>query len=351
MGDRLAAEQRTADLQSRMELAMRFLQTSDSTFQPPFKIANVHLVNALCISPDKLYREFEEVLRSVDRFKNGRIYFVVRRKKVRFKSVKINGSCTLIFKFSYAGFLSPAYKIPMSVFLHGSTDVNKAYFPTPRHLQPFMHLVKSESDYQSLLRKNPNTVGIMPAVGDIDRSDRAFTFNLLLPIDQVPSQQNRHTVFAHQLLRILDIDEGSYEIRYIGKAMDLKDRTDGHSQIQQSQNECQNDEEIFLYFFTPIFNALASLDGAYIYKPSDLNRLEEEKLVLIAEAGLINYFAPELNKHHKKSDITKSKTILPLKLLKYTHLGVECIFDEYDFAFETESVAKSNHHKKIFDLN
>ncbi|UZD97663.1 hypothetical protein LOY64_11900 [Pseudomonas corrugata] len=319
-------------------------------FVPPFKVLKTHLVDAFFITTEKLYREFEGVIKTVDRFKNGRIYFIARRKKVRFKSARINRACQLEFKFAEQSNMSFAHKVPVSVLIHGSTDVSKVHFPRPENLQVHMHFVESEQVYKKILATHPNAVGLLPADGSINRDDRAFTYHLLLPIDPVPSDKNRHSIFAHQLLRLLAIDEGQYEILYIGKAMELADRTDGHSYIQQALAECPGDKEIFLYFFTPMYEALASRDGFVLAKPKDYRKLGEDKLVLITEAALINYFSPEFNIHHKVGDIKKSKTLLSLKALGYTHLISECIFDEYDYAFETAKVSKEKSHVKIFDL-
>lgn len=317
---------------------------------PPFKLLKSHLVDAFFITTEKLYREFEDVIKSVERFQSGRIYFITKRKKIRFKSARLTKDCEVEFKFSDQGAFSSAHRVPVSVLMHGASDVNKVHFPRPEALQDYMRLVDSEKMYKEILIKYPNAVGVLPTGGSIKRNDRAFTFHLLLPIDQTPSDKNRHSIFAHQLLRLFAIDEGKYEILYIGKAMELADRTDGHSYIQQAHAECPDDEEIFLYFFTPQYESMASRDGSILVRPKDYKKLGENKLVLIAEAALINYFAPEFNVHHKGSDIKKSKTLSPLKKMGYTHFVSECIFDEYDYAFETASVLKNKDHAKIFEL-
>ncbi|ETK21373.1 hypothetical protein [Pseudomonas sp. FH1] len=137
---------------------------------------------------------------------------------------------------------------------------------------------------------------------------------------------------------------------YIGKAMELSDRMDGHKRVQQAQAECEDEAEIYLYFFTPRFEAMASRDGMAIKQPNDYLNLGEENLVLAAEAGLINYFSPEMNVQNKTTDLRKSKAMTRVKSLKYTHFISECNFDEHDYAFETTKIRKSGAHEKIYLL-
>ena len=157
-------------------------------------------------------------------------------------------------------------------------------------------------------------------------------------------------LFRSQLLRITDDLPEKYEVMYIGKAMELSDRMDGHKRLQQAQAECEDDAEIYLYFFTPRFETIASLDGMVMKQPKDYLNLGEENLVLAAEAGLINYFSPEMNVQHTKTDLRKCKAMTRVKSLKYTHFISECNFDEHDYAFETTEIRKSGAHEKIYSL-
>lgn len=318
--------------------------------KPPYKILKCHLADAFFITAEKLYREFEEIIDSVDRFRSGRIYFLVKRRKARFTSAGINKKCQLIFKYSSQGLLSRPHKIDIADLLHDSPAINKEYFPTPSHLQSMIRYVESADEYDRLLKQAPSVAAIMLGHGEMDRSDRAITYHFLTPIDPMPQNRNRHIIFAHQLLRITDNLPEKYEIIYIGKAMNLSSRMHVHKRVQQAQAECEDDAEIYLYFFTPRFEAMMSRDGMIIKTPTDHLELGEENLVLAAEAGLINYFSPEMNIQNKNTDIRKSKAITRVKALKYTHFVSECIFDERDYAFETAKIRKSGTHKKIYLL-
>lgn len=140
------------------------------------------------------------------------------------------------------------------------------------------------------------------------------------------------------------------EILYIGKANDLKTRMDGHAHIQQAQAECADHEEIYLYFFTPKFDAIDVSERHIDIQPNDLHKLTEEEKILICEAGLINYFKPNLNIIHKDSDITQSITLEKLRINSYTHFMMHCMFDEEDYSFETETVTRNKHHGKIYRI-
>lgn len=138
------------------------------------------------------------------------------------------------------------------------------------------------------------------------------------------------------------------EICYIGKANDLKDRTDGHKYIQQAQAESEDDEEVYIYFFTPKFEAIDIGSNGMYSEPKDFESITDEEKVLICEAGLINYFNPELNKIHKNSDITRSGTLKKLREMKYSHFVSHCMFDEDDYFFETENVVRSGNHERVY---
>ncbi|MCO7051848.1 hypothetical protein NAG84_18675, partial [Proteus terrae] len=95
------------------------------------KIFKSYLVNSFYIIPDKLYREFKSTINSLDLFKNGKIYFIVKRPKSRFKKVKIDNNCIINFNYANDGFFSKAHKIPLANLLHGLNSINKDVYPTP----------------------------------------------------------------------------------------------------------------------------------------------------------------------------------------------------------------------------
>ncbi|CAB3887284.1 hypothetical protein [Achromobacter ruhlandii] len=318
--------------------------------KPPFKILKSHLEDAFFITIEKLYRELAEPLGSVDRFKSGRIYFLIKRRKARFSSVSLSKKCQIVFKYSSQRMLSRPHKVDIAQLMHAAPNINKEYFPTPADLQSMIQYVESADEYKRLLKRNPLVAAIMPGRGEKERPDRAIAFHFLTPADPMPKNANRHIVFAYQLLRVTDDLPEKYEVMYIGKAMDLSDRMDGHKRVQQAQSECGDDEEIYLYFFTPRFEAVESRDGMVIHQPNDYQNLGEENLVLAAEAGFINYFSPEMNVQNKSTDLSRSKALTRLKNLKYTHFISECNFDEPDFAFETMNIRKSGRHEKIYSL-
>lgn len=318
--------------------------------KPPFKILKSHLEDAFFITTDKLYREFEEPLGEVDRFKSGRIYFIIKRRKARFSSIRLSKKCQIVFKYSSQRMLSRPHKVDIAQLMHSAPAINKQCFPTPADLQSMIQYVESVDEYKRLLKRNPSVAAIMPGSGEKERPDRAIAFHLLTPADPMPKNENRHIIFAYQLLRVTDDLPEKYEVMYIGKAMDLSDRMYGHKRVQQAQSECGDGEEIYLYFFTPRFEAVESRDGIVIKQPNDYQNLGEENLVLAAEAGFINYFSPEMNVQNKTTDLRKSKALTRLKNLKYTHFISECNFDEPDYAFETMKITKSGKHEKIYSL-
>lgn len=318
--------------------------------KPPFKVLKSHLADAFFITADKLYREFEEPLEEVDRFRSGRIYFLVKRRKARFSSVCLSKKCQVEFKYASQGMLSRPHKVDIAQLMHGAPAINKKYFPTSAHLQSMIRYVESADEYERLLKREPLLAAVMPGRGEKERPDRAIAFHFLTPADPMPKDENRHIIFAHQLLRVTDDLPEKYEVMYIGKAMELSERMDGHKRVQQAQAECEDDAEIYLYFFTPRFEAMASRDGMVIKQPNDYMNLGEENLVLAAEAGLINYFAPEMNVQNKTTNPRKGKAMSRVKSLKYTHFISQCIFDEHDYAFETTKIRKSGVHEKIYSL-
>ncbi|MGF6095745.1 hypothetical protein [Pseudomonas sp. 18175] len=318
--------------------------------KPPFKILKSHLVDGFFITAEKLYREFQQPLEAVGRFRSGRIYFLVKRRKARFSSVRLSKKCQVVFKYASQGMLSRSHKVDIAQLIHGAPAINKKYFPTPEYLQSMIQYVTSADEYGRLLKREPLIAAIMPGRGEKERADRAIAYHFLTPADPTPADKNRHIIFAHQLLRITDDLPEKYEIMYIGKSMELYDRMNGHKRVQQAQAECEDDAEIYLYFFTPRFEAVASRDGIVIKQPCDYESLGEENLVLAVEAGLINYFSPEMNIQNKATDLRKSKAMTRVKSLNYTHFISECNFDENDYAFETTKVRKSSRHEKIYSL-
>lgn len=246
--------------------------------------------------------------------------------------------------------LSRPHKVDIAQLMHGAPAINKKFFPTPAHLRSMIQYVESADEYERLLRREPLVAAVMPGSGDKERADRAIAYHFLTPADPTPKNENRHIIFAHQLQRVTDNLPEKFEVMYIGKAMELSDRMDGHKRVQQAQAECEDDAEIYLYFFTPRFEAMASRDGMVIKQPNDYMTLGEENLVLAAEAGLINYFKPEMNIQHKTAELRKSKAMARVKSLKYTHFISECNFDEHDYAFETSKTKKSGVHEKIYSL-
>jgi hypothetical protein len=311
--------------------------------KPPFKILKSHLINAFFITPDKLYREFVEPLKAVDRFRNGRIYFLVKRRKVRLSSARLSKDCQVVFKYTSQRWWSRPHRVNIAELLHGSPAIQKKYFPTPAHLQSMIRYVESVDEYARLLQREPSVAAIMPGRGEI-------TFHFLTPADRIAKDENRHVVFAHQLLRVTDDLPEKFEVMYIGKAMELSDRVDGHKRVQQAQSECKENAEIYLYFFTPQFEAIVSRGEGDLCVTDDYLTLGEEQLVLTAEAGLINYFSPEMNEQNKSGDLRKSKFMIRLKELGYTHFISECVFEEQDFAFETAKISKNAAHEKIYQL-
>ncbi|MCO7051587.1 hypothetical protein NAG84_17275, partial [Proteus terrae] len=151
------------------------------------------------------------------------------------------------------------------------------------------------------------------------------------------------SLFSYQFLRHTKHDNIKCEILYIGKANDLKNRVNAHESIQQAQSECLDNEEIYLYFFTPKFESIG-------HNTFYIDNIESEKKTLICEAGLINYFKPEMNDYHKNSDITKSGTLKILREKQYTEFIIQCIFDENDYHFETKHIPKSGTHTKAYQL-
>ncbi|KAF2409526.1 hypothetical protein SAMN04490179_1295 [Pseudomonas antarctica] len=318
--------------------------------KPPFKILKSHLVDAFFITAEKLYREFKEPLGMVDRFRSGRIYFLVKRRKARFSSARLSKRCQIVFKYTSQGMLSRPHKVDIAQLIHGAPTINRKYFPTPAHLQSMIEYVDSANEYERLLKRDPLVAAVMPGSGEKERVDRAIAYHFLTPADPLPKDENRHIIFAHQLLRVTDDVPEKYEVMYIGKAMELSDRMHGHKRVQQAQAECEDDAEVYLYFFTPRFEAIESSDGRILKQPSDYLALGEESLVLAAEAGLINHFSPEMNVQNKTTDLRKSKVMARVRSLKYTHFISECNFDEHDYAFETTKISKSGVHEKIYSL-
>ena len=308
-----------------------------------------HLVDAFFITPEKLYREFEPIIEKVDRFKSGRIYFVVKRPKSRFKKVKIRKDCFISYKYKEQSFFSRSHITPISSLLFGSSAIDKEIYPSPEELQRKIVYVKNSDP--NLRKSDPceNIIYVMSSKGVLARKNKTIDIKLLpSSLGKYKGEEINITLFSHQLLRGTGDSNVKCEICYIGKANDLKDRTDGHKYIQQAQAECEDDEEVYTYFFTPKFEAInIGSNGAYL-EPKDFKKITDEEKVLICEAGLINYFKPDLNKDHKKSDITKSGTLEKLRDGKYTHFVSHCMFDEDDYFFETETIKSSGDHERTY---
>lgn len=317
--------------------------------KPPCKVFKSHLVDAFFITPEKLYREFEPIIKKVDRFQNGRIYFIVKRPKSRFKKVKLRKDCFISYRYEGQSFLSRSHVTPISELLFGSTAIDKEIHPSPEDLQRKIVYVKNSDPIYRRSHPSENIIYITPSKGKLSRKNKTIDIKLLPSSrGKFEGQEIEITLFSHQLLRGTGDSHIECEICYIGKASDLKDRTDGHKYIQQAQAECEDGKEIYLYFFTPKFEAIDIGPNGRYSEPRDFASISDEEKVLICEAGLINYFKPELNKDHKYSDITKSGTLKKLRDNKYSHFVSHCMFDEEDYFFETESVEGSGDHERVY---
>ncbi|EXU75333.1 hypothetical protein [Erwinia mallotivora] len=319
--------------------------------EPPFKIFKSHLADAFFITPEKLYREFKVHLEKIDKFQNGRIYFIVKKPKSRFKKVKINKDCSISFKYESQGFFSKSHRILISEILLRLKILDEGLLLSTSEIKN--NLIYVESTNPALRKSDPELkiIYVTQSTERMDRKNRALTIKLL------PSSLSNHhqegielPLFAHQLLRDTGDSNVKCEILYIGKANELKKRMKGHGHLQQAQAECSDAEEIHLYFFTPKYESM-SLHGCYIdLQPRDLLELADEDKVLICEVGLINYFKPSLNKNHKDSDIVKSGTLKKISDRGCTHFIMNCMFDEDDYFFGTDSVEYKGCHKKIYTL-
>jgi hypothetical protein len=317
---------------------------------PPFKYLKSYLVNALFITPEKLYREFGQISKNVNQITEGKLYFIVKRPKVRFKdNVQLTKKCELKYKYKGQSFFSKKKIIPLSnIILCSQSGFKKDVLPESVKLQKNLRYIENanEADFSGYKKE---LVYVFPSTGDIERVNRAFTFELIFHSGS-KIKQIQLTIFAHQLLRMTNKHIVKCEILYIGKANELINRTNQHKHVQQAQSECSDDDEIYLYFFTPKFEVLAVNQSGSRKIPKDFKTLTQEKRVLICEAGYINYFKPEMNSQHKNSNITKSDTLLWLRQNKYTHLAVQCIFDEEDYFFETAVTSRGGKHENIYPI-
>ena len=101
--------------------------------KPPCKVFKSHLVNAFFITPEKLYREFKPDIKKVKRFQDGRIYFVVKRPKIRFKQEKLGKDCFISFKYEKQGFFSRKHRVSISSLIFDSRDIDKSIYPSAYH--------------------------------------------------------------------------------------------------------------------------------------------------------------------------------------------------------------------------
>jgi hypothetical protein len=318
------------------------------------KIFNPYLVDSIFILPLQLYGEYGKQLELIPEFRGSTIYFIVKRKKLRFVLNEVMLEDNLFkFTISVSGQQVLTHQIPLTRLLTGE-DKPETIEPIIIPVLSFFHLRLLEPQYYPY-----------PIVGvSIDKS-KSNEKILSLKIWTSDGKSNEKPIFPYALMHSVGagVDDFS-EILYIGKSLNMKKRTLVHKKIQQALAEVdETEDDIYIYFFTLREQRVLLNAGEYCKRLGshsvlgsrtfgDMVEITDEGRTNLVEMALINYFIPKYNDHHTKSQIPLNQQVKDLlKANNYTILRIDISFDDDVFMkFGSAYVKPKQHHTIDYSL-
>jgi hypothetical protein len=231
------------------------------------KIFNPYLdlANSFFIRPLQLYGKYREELNTRYKLDNSTLYFIVKRKKMRFVLEEV-------------GFEED--RLQFSILIENEKKEAYELSFLPLLADKDTHEIKDELDchYWVLLDKEKS-------------NENALYF----AIHTFSGKSIEISLFPHDLLSNVSaaIDDIS-EIIYIGQSRNMSQRTLAHEKIQQSLSEVGDREDIYLYFFT--IQERVIFHNSYVPGFCDNQDISDQGRLNLVEMAFINYFKPKYNK-------------------------------------------------------
>jgi hypothetical protein len=310
--------------------------------EEPHKIFAPHLVNSTWIRPFQLYDKELEKLELMPEFQNANIYFIVKRKKLRFLPNK-----TEIYDDHIRCSLVVAGK--QEIICNIGIELLAAYI-----IETNKYSDELESCFPYFI------VGI-----DHSKSDE---ISLMITLSHMNGQQIiEQKLSATEVIDWSEVELGNFsDILYIGQSHRIKKRILTHEKTQQALAEVRDENDIYIYFFS------FAIERLLLNPLEHANKINEELLSIIksptfgdrkeinikakvnlVEMALINHFKPKYNNHYVNSGLSSNKQIKEmLAQNNYTKLVLSVSFDNDCslWRFGSESVVPNCHHLIEFNL-
>lgn len=319
------------------------------------KMFTPYLGDTAFIQPYQLYGKFGEELKADPNFQEATIYFIAKRKKLRFvlSDTRFEGN-DLIFSISIEGKRTITNRMSLPLLLTGEE----------RHdlKEIFMKPISSFFELQVLQQKMPH----YPLSGIMINKTKSNENTLFFNIYASDGRSVEKYVMPHLLLNGLGIDANDFsEVLYIGQSCKMGDRVISHEKIQRALAEKNDTEDIYLYFFNikekTIFHGaedswkrvgITFLVGSSETPSDNVVEITDEGRINLVEMALINYFKPEYNTTFVDTKIPLNQQVKNLlKTNGYTRIMAEVNFDSVFYRFSSGYVRPKQHHAIVYKLN
>ena len=319
------------------------------------KMFNPYLNDTVFIQPYQLYNKFGEDLKKEPNFQEATIYFIAKRKKLRFvlSDTRFEGD-DLKFSISVEGQRTITEKISLPFLLIGKEGYEfKEIFIKP---------ISSFFELQVLQQKKP----YYPLSGIMINKTKSNEKTLFFDIYTSDERSDEKYVMPHLLMNGLGIDADDFsEVLYIGQSRKMGERAISHEKIQQALAEKSDTEDIYIYFFNikeeTIFHGaevswkrgeIKSLSSSSGTSLANVVEITDEGRINLVEMALINYFKPKYNTTFVNSKISLNQQVSTLlKSNGYTRLMAEVNFDSVFYRFSSSHVRPKQHHAIVYKLN
>ncbi len=252
----------------------------DLSFDEEHKGFNPYLAGSIFIRPFQLYGKYVEVLEASHEFSNATLYFIVKRKKMRFVLNETDfENDYLKFSISVAGEKTITHKLSIWRLLTGQ-DMHEM-----KKLLIFP--ISNLSDFQSLQAAHEPYPISGISINKSNSDENVLAITIYTPYGQLLEE----IAFPHSLVSLIDTDmDDVSKVLYIGQSRKMKQRALSHEKIQQALSEAGDKEDIYLYFFN--VNEKIFFWNSYGPNASDNIEITDQGRLNLVEMTLINYFKP-----------------------------------------------------------
>ncbi|MBK8899921.1 MAG: hypothetical protein IPM53_01940 [Anaerolineaceae bacterium] len=316
-----------------------FWEISEKIFLP-------YLETSICARPFQLYGDFSKAIFSNPAFELSNIYFIAENTKVRFipEKTTVHRNGKIKFALQVANKYSITHKMDLARLLLGDE--------MPQRFKSTIAGVKNLDHFRKKLNKwySSTTTGI-----SINKGKSTENYVVL---DLYTSNMDAELppIFPHDLIDLQKIKiEGFPKILYIGKSLQIKNRTSNHAKIQRALSEVADNKDIFVNFIK--FSAKKLImnspnDFIQTLKEPEADYIEKEGLINLVEMSLINYFKPIYNSNFVESDIPSNKQVENLLVANgFSQMVCEINFEAESCFFGSDHISPSFKHILMYQLS